>query len=306
MADEESELERDLKEKERLRLAGLATPLNSPSNSPPSELDKDLAEKSAQHTPSKPIHAQVGDEPPSERQQRAQHEQERKAKVQAAIEARRPGAPKPPPKEAQKSPEQQARMEHEQERKAKIEAALAARRPKVPLSVDQQIQQLHADAETQRAVDAARRAGASINYNAPLAVSPTGNGGGGELSRLRDIVEKLRSQVEILFRRPRTTSDGGGGGTTSSTPWQWFNVVKDGGIAGGDGSNCNFTYTVKLWGTSTVIATGVPLTGYGNGWRAIPTELRAATYGQGRLDGSLPTLLLVDEAPANFFTCVEA
>ncbi len=118
----------------------------------------------------------------------------------------------------------------------------------------------------------------------------------------RDRIDELYRRLRKLTDEVDTTAD------PSTTPWQGFLVVRDGGVGGGSGTNCNYTYTVYTWGstigTDIPAATNVVLTGFGNGWRGLPTELQKANYGFGRLDGGVPVLLWVDEYPINFFECI--
>jgi len=96
------------------------------------------------------------------------------------------------------------------------------------------------------------------------------------------------------------------GEASDERTWQ---ARMDGGQPGGDGEHCDFTYS--LWNpednpdTDSPIAVEVQLTGNGNGWRLLPTHLRAGTHASGRMNGEVPEMLEIDEGPDQFFVCVE-
>lgn len=195
MADqpEKSDLQKDLEEKERKRLAGIASPKPQPEQS---QLQKDLEDKKARNTPSKPLQTAIGNEQPTvtDKQQRIQHEQERKAKVDAAIEARRPKQQQPAqPESSTKPPE------------ARRDISALYTVPKHRQPAPGQL-----DAETQAAVARAQARGVPVRTGPPPATPDERTG---RVNNLDGELRKQIARIDELFRRiGQTTSVGGGGG----------------------------------------------------------------------------------------------
>ncbi len=107
-----------------------------------------------------------------------------------------------------------------------------------------------------------------------------------------------RDRIDELFRRLRKLADDVAG--SDVTTFAGWTLSQDGGVAGGVGVTCSFTYTLADPITGNTYP-GVPMSG--SGQRIANVTMTAASYGLGWYDSSGdPVLVWADEVPDQY-TC---
>ncbi len=116
----------------------------------------------------------------------------------------------------------------------------------------------------------------------------------------RMLQQSLRLQIDRideLYRRLRKLADDESSGTTTFAGWT---LAQDGGVAGGVGVTCSFTYTLTDPITGNTYP-GVPMSG--SGQRIANVTMTAAGEGLGWYNSTGdPVLVWADEVPSQY-TC---